>query len=179
MTEGADRPTITPEMKVATLLQAYPELEEKLIEIAPTFTKLRNPVLKKTVAGLTNLRQAAEVGGVSLGELIATLRTAAGCEEEWSDDEHASSGGGNRPAWLDEANVVETLDAREMIESGGHPLPQVLSAIKQLGPGKIFLLVAPFTPAPMIDRVRNDGNLAWTEQVGPQEFKTYFKRGDV
>ena len=83
-----------------------------------------------------------------------------------------------RPEWLDEANIVETLDAREMIASGGHPLDQVLSGIEQLGTGKIFMLVSPFTPAPMIEKVRNAGNLAWTEQLGPGEFKTYFKRGD-
>jgi hypothetical protein len=65
-----------------------------------------------------------------------------------------------------------------MIASGGHPLDQVLSGIKQLGPGKIFMLVSPFTPTPMIEKVRSAGDLSWTEQVGPGEFKTYFKRGD-
>ena len=83
-----------------------------------------------------------------------------------------------RPDWLDEANIVERLDAREMIASGGHPLDQVLSGIQQLGPGKIYMLVAPFTPAPMIEKVLAAGDLAWSEQVGPAEFKTYFKRGD-
>ncbi len=83
-----------------------------------------------------------------------------------------------RPDWLDEANIVERLDAREMIASGEHPLDQVLAGIQQLEPGKIFVLVSPFTPKPMIEKVRASGDLAWSEQVGPGEFKTYYKRGD-
>lgn len=82
-----------------------------------------------------------------------------------------------RPDWVTEQDVVGTLDAREMIAAGGHPLPQVLSAIEQLEPGKIFMVIAPFTPTPMIDKVRNAGDMSWTEQVGPAEFRTYFKRG--
>ncbi len=83
-----------------------------------------------------------------------------------------------RPDWLDEANITERLDAREMIASGGHPLDQVLAGIQQLEPGNIFMLVSPFTPKPMIEKVRAAGDLAWSEQVGPGEFKTYYKRGD-
>ncbi|MHC4830644.1 MAG: DUF1858 domain-containing protein [Planctomycetota bacterium] len=41
---------ITPETKVAQLLQHYPELEETLIAMAPAFKKLRNPVLRRSVA---------------------------------------------------------------------------------------------------------------------------------
>lgn len=83
-----------------------------------------------------------------------------------------------RPDWLDEANIVETLDARELIASGGHPLDEVLAGIQQLEPGKIFVLISPFAPTPMIEKVRAAGDLAWSEQAGPGEFKTYYKRGD-
>ena len=57
-----DRPLITPETKVGALLDAYPELEAVLIELAPPFRKLKNPVLRRTVARLTSLAQAAKVG---------------------------------------------------------------------------------------------------------------------
>ena len=47
--------------KVAALLDAYPELEGVLIGIAPPFKKLRNPVLRRSVAKVASLRQAAAV----------------------------------------------------------------------------------------------------------------------
>ena len=45
--------------KIATLLKVYPELEERLIELVPAFDKLRNPILRRTIAKVTSLQQAA------------------------------------------------------------------------------------------------------------------------
>jgi hypothetical protein len=55
---------ITPETKIAALLEAYPELEPVLIATAPAFNKLSNPVLRRTIARVTSLRRAAEVAGL-------------------------------------------------------------------------------------------------------------------
>lgn len=35
--------------KLSEVLQTYPELEEQLINIAPPFKNLKNPVLRRTV----------------------------------------------------------------------------------------------------------------------------------
>ncbi len=50
---------ITPQTKVKELLDAYPELEPVLIDMAPAFKKLRNPVLRRTIARVTSIKQAA------------------------------------------------------------------------------------------------------------------------
>jgi len=176
MADGSKRPAITPDLKVSELLDAYPELEEVLIEIAPAFKKLRNPVLRRTVAKLTSIRQAAQVGGVSLGEIVAKLRSAAGCEEEWIDEEDAPPGVSQRPEWVDSGELVEIFDAVEMIEAGGHPLPETMSALRKLKPGQIYAIVTPFVPAPMIDKVREQGYLTWIERLGAGKFKSYFMR---
>lgn len=55
---------ITPKTKVFELLLAYPELEALLIEMAPVFKKLQNPVLRRTIARVTTLQQAAQVGEI-------------------------------------------------------------------------------------------------------------------
>ena len=41
---------IGPETTIGALLEAYPELEGILVEMAPAFAKLRNPVVRRTVA---------------------------------------------------------------------------------------------------------------------------------
>jgi hypothetical protein len=169
------RPDITPDMKVGVLLDAYPELTDVLIGIAPAFKKLRNPVLRRTVAKLTSLRQAAQVGGVSLGEMIGKLRTAAGIQEEWQGEETTSADTA-RPDWFDPAKIVDTFDATELIEGGGHPLPEVMSTLRGLEAEQIYAIVTPFTPAPMIDKAGEAGYRAWCEQTGTEEFKTYFSR---
>jgi uncharacterized protein (DUF2249 family) len=177
MTGDGTRPAITPDLKIGALLDAYPELEQVLVEMAPEFKKLRNPVLRRTVAKLASLRQAARVGGVSLGEMIGRLRRAAGIEEAWTSEETVGADKSGRPGWLDENRLVETFDAREMIETGGHPLPVVMDAIGKLEPGQIYAIVTPFEPAPMIDKVREEGYLAWCERVEAEKYRTYFGRG--
>ncbi len=176
MAGSKDRPDITPDLKIGALLDAYPDLENVLIGIAPAFKKLRNPVLRRTVARLTTLRQAAQVGGVSLGETIRTLRSAAGIAQEWNDEEPVVSDKPPRPEWLDDGTLIETFDAREMIEGGGHPLPVAMAAVHKLEPGQIYAIVTPFTPAPMIDMVRKEGYETWTVQEGAEKFITYFRR---
>ena len=68
---------ITPETKVGELLNNYPQLEDTLITIAPVLKKLKNPVLRRTVAKVTSLRQAAKVGNVPLADMINRLRKEA------------------------------------------------------------------------------------------------------
>jgi hypothetical protein len=53
----------------------------------------------------------------------------------------------------------------------------VMGLIRELAPGQALLLVTPFVPAPMIDRITGEGLLAWTSQVGPEEFHTVFALG--
>lgn len=65
---------ITPQTLIGDLLKNYPQLEDTLIEIAPVFRKLKNPILRKTVARVTTLKQAAVVGNVSLSTMINELR---------------------------------------------------------------------------------------------------------
>jgi hypothetical protein len=45
---------ISPKTKIYELLEAYPQLEETLIALAPPFKKLKNPVLRKTIAKITH-----------------------------------------------------------------------------------------------------------------------------
>ena len=59
-------------------MNAYPELEEKLIEMAPVFKKLKNPILRRTIARVTTLQQAAAVGEIPVHKLVNSLRELAG-----------------------------------------------------------------------------------------------------
>jgi hypothetical protein len=65
---------ITPKTKVLQLIEAYPQLEDVLIAYVPAFKKLKNPVLRKTVAKIATLQQAASIGNVQVSDLINHLR---------------------------------------------------------------------------------------------------------
>lgn len=177
MDDSGARPAITPELTVARLLDAYPELEDTLVGIAPAFARLRSPLLRRTVARLTSLRQASAVGGVPLGSMIRTLRAEAGMEEPWMADSAEGTSPASRPEWLVESACVEVFDTRGMIEKGEVPMPRVMAALERLRAGEVYTLVTPFPPAPLIDRMREAGYRVWTEQVAPEECRTCCSRG--
>jgi hypothetical protein len=150
---------ITPETKVGELLEAYPELEETLVGLAPAFSKLKNPILRKTVARVATLAQAARVGGVEVRTLVGTLRTAAGLPGEPTAAEAAAAGDvlDAPPSWHDAARVVATIDADAVLATGEHPLGAVQGAAAALSNGGELLLVASFFPAPLVDAMRKKG----------------------
>jgi hypothetical protein len=164
---------ITPKTKVLQLIEAYPQLEEVLIGLVPAFSKLKNPILRKTVARITNLQQAAQVGDISIDLLINTLRKAIGQDSaEFKKQENQQSAG--TPAWFDASKVFRELDARPMLAAGEHPVAQVLEDLKQMPAGKIYLLIAPFLPAPLIDKASSLGALHFVVKEAGNVYKVYF-----
>jgi hypothetical protein len=75
---AASKIIISPKTKVGDLLEAYPELESVLMSMSPAFEKLKNPVLRKTVARVATLQQVSVVGRVNIEEMIRRLRKEAG-----------------------------------------------------------------------------------------------------
>lgn len=55
------------------LLKEYPFLLDFLVRLSPEFEKLKNPVLRKTIARLATLRQVSEEGKIPLPELMARI----------------------------------------------------------------------------------------------------------
>ncbi|NLC58553.1 MAG: DUF1858 domain-containing protein [Armatimonadetes bacterium] len=169
------RPPITPETKVGELLQHYPVLEAVLLEISPSYQALKNPVLRRTVAKVATLRQVAKVGGVPLGTLVGRLRAAAGQPEEGLASEGEESA--PPPAWADAATAWRTWDARPTIESGGHPMEQVMKDLAALPAGQVYALITPFVPAPLVDLAAKQGFEAYSTHEAPELVRTYFRRG--
>lgn len=170
---------ITPQTKVEELLKVYPQLEEVLICAAPVFKKLRNPILRKTVAKVTSLTQAARVGGIPVVELVRRLRQEIGQPEFADAIQDMASGGGTTepPRWYDESKIQETLDARPMLDSGQQPIGIVLRELDRLEDGQIYELITPFEPAPLIDKAKAKGLSVWVRTVGAGEYRTYFLSG--
>lgn len=166
-----NKTAITPETKVSELLHEYPELEDKFIEILPPFEKLKNPVLRKSIAKVTTLRQASRVGGVSLAELLNRLRIEAG-QNEISFEENRTSQE-TKPDWVIDENIKITYDARIDLENGMHPLAKVSKEILTLSESDIFLLITPFLPGPLIDIVRDKGFRVFSQNTGEDEIYTY------
>ncbi|MFC2085268.1 DUF1858 domain-containing protein [Bacteroidota bacterium] len=168
---------ITPDITVAELLNEYPQLENKLIEIAPVFSKLKNPVLRKTIAKVTSLKQASIVGGVKIGDLVNTLRKEVGQNEEMME-QYSNLTSSGKPDWLDKSKIKIEYDASVDLNNGIHPVAKVTKEISVLNNDEIYVVYTPFVPAPLIEIIRSKGFDTFTEEVNPSYFATYINRSD-
>lgn len=170
---------ITASTRVGPLLDRYPQLEEVLIAVAPPFKKLRNPILRKSVAKVVSLRQAAAVGRVPIGDLVNRLRAAVG------QDPIATEAGGDadsyfpsRPDWFDPTRIVASIDERRDTDEDKMPLGRVLQKAAVLQPDEIVELITSHLPAPGIDIMKDKGFLVWSEQESPDLIRTYVAKGE-
>jgi hypothetical protein len=149
---------IGPETTVGALLEAYPEVESVLVEMAPAFAKLRNPVVRRTVAKVATLEQAAKIGGIGLQALILRLRNVTGqSAPELPLLQGRQDSGGDDATWLTACRVVEEIDADAMLERGVHPIGRVREAVGALGEGEVVVLRSSFRPVPLIETLRRAG----------------------
>jgi uncharacterized protein (DUF2249 family) len=166
---------ITPETKVGELLERYPHLEEVLINLSPTYKALKNPVLRRTVAKVATLHQVSKVGNIPIGRLVESLRSAAGQGGGPILDDPTLDEDATLPAWVKSEAVARSLDAREMIQAGSHPMPQVMRDLGALNQGEWYELVTPFVPAPLIELAAQKGFEAWSSREGDETVRTWFR----
>ncbi len=154
------------------LIETYPQLEDILIGYVPAFKKLKNPVLRKTVARIATLQQAANVGNVNISDLINVLRKAVG--QELLAEMQYSQYNSIKPHWFDENQIKQVFDVREMLSSGAHPVNQVMADLRNFPEKSIYKLVAPFLPAPLIDKASSMEYQHWIVKESDELFIVYF-----
>ena len=164
---------INPSVTVHELLEAYPELEEVLIDIAPPFKKLKNPFLRRSVAKVATLKHIASVGGIPLDELITQIREAVGqpvISESYEDQDYF----GEQPDWFSPDKVALSIDEDKVEDKDKMTLVIILKEAKNIKKGEIIELVTSFLPAPGIDILKSKGYSVWTRKESDDLIRSYF-----
>jgi hypothetical protein len=170
-------PAITPETKVGDLLDAFPEAEEALIAIAPKFKALKNPVLRRTVAKVATLEQAARVADMPVNQLVRSLREALGQETGGFDAEgDTSTGDGEAPSWIADGAKRE-FDADAMLAKGETPVGKVSASLAGLAEGEAILIRSTFQVAPLIDALRGKGHEVFSRKIGDDAWEAWVRKG--
>jgi hypothetical protein len=163
---------ITPKTKILQLIEAYPQLEDILVQYTPAFKKLKNPALRKTVAKIATLQQAAAIGNVKVEDLINHLRKEVGQNLFAGDSSNIYIT--QKPNWFAEKLIEKEIDIKEMLEGGEQPVNQVIADLNKMSRGKIYKLVAPFLPAPLIDKASSLKLKHWIHKIDDEIFYIYF-----
>jgi TusA-related sulfurtransferase len=170
---------ILPSTKVAALLDQYPQVEDLLIGLAPPFQKLKNPLLRKTVARVASLQQVAAVGHLSVRELVNRLRAAVGQRNLTSEEATGETDPYlvPRPEWFDAARVVASIEEKTS-DPDKMPVVSILQRAAAMQPGEILELVTTFLPAPGIDILKKKNLLVWSMEDESKLVRTYVSKPD-
>lgn len=163
------------ETKVYDLLKNYPELEAYLITLSPRYKKLKNPILRRTIARVAVLRQAAYLGGFQPEEFVNLLRKKAGLEplEGLTQEEEISA---QKPEWANKEPKFE-INAKELLDEGKNPLKEINSKIKKLSADEVILLKADFIPSPLIDEMKKkDLDVVTVQSLEQGWYETYVRK---
>lgn len=73
-------------------------------------------------------------------------------------------------------NKFKRFDVREIIQSGLEPFPEIRQRVDALKPGNGLIIVAPFLPSPLIEKLSSEGFLSKVERGQGADWVIYFWR---
>ncbi len=160
---------------VAELLNEYEGMKDILIEINPKFKKLNNPVLRRTLAKVATVKQAAIVGGMKPTELLNKLRQKVGQKPLDVDKS------------MDKLDIVldddialippkETIDADKLLSEDKNPLAIVFNKLKSYNSGEVIKIISDFKPEPLIEEFIKKGHKVFCKELSETEFETYVQK---
>jgi hypothetical protein len=74
------------------------------------------------------------------------------------------------------ANRFKRFDVREMISNGVEPFPFIRERVQALLPDQGLIVVAPFLPSPLIEKLGSEGFASKLERGSGADWLVYFWR---
>lgn len=170
---------ITKDMKIAHVLNNYPNTLDVFIKMSPHFSKLKNKVLRKALAGRVTVEQAALIAGVDLHSLLFELNKSINKSIEsimtLNEEKKNKTTVNQKPELIDKISPdkIRQLDVRPIIESGKDPFKDIMASVKELKEDEILLLINSFEPIPLYSVLGKKGFEHWTEKES-DTFRVYF-----
>ncbi len=161
---------------IADLLNNYEGMKDTLISINPKFKKLNNPVLRRTLAKVATVKQAAIVGGMEPLELLNRLRESVGEAPINSDGSILVQDSlKEEPSWIKKEPKI-TLDANTLLDENKNPLAEANRALKGLKEDESIVINSDFRPEPLIEALEKTRYSIYCKEIGDSQFLTYIKK---
>lgn len=167
--------------RVARVLEGDEGLVDVFAAASPHFERLRNPALRRVMARLVTVEQAARIAGVPVESLLARLNAGTAVPPA---DASAPGDPGDAPVPADGGlpsalaaiprERITDLDVRDALRRGEEPFSRIMAARQALPEGHVLRLRALFEPVPLYAVMARHGFLHWTEQLGPDDWRVWF-----
>jgi len=177
MTNPRSDTPITASDRMSDVLARDESLIAVLERHAPHFSKLRNRSLRRVMARLVTVEQAARTAKVPVQELVRDLNHALGIEPTPPADPSpaVSVEDGVARAHPAHARVVE-LDVRDDLRSGREPFSRIMSSVAALGDADVLHVRAIFEPVPLCAVLAKRGFAHEAKSHAPDDWSVWFWR---
>lgn len=168
--------TIDRETKIAKILKTNPMALEAIVSISPKFEKLRNPVLRKVIAGRTSIAMASKLGGCGVDDFFTKLAPLGFIIDRGGPVRNDEPEEKPVPDFLKNRvpESITEIDVRPVIESGKDPLSLILQKVKSLEPGSVLKIINSFDPAPLRHLLGKQGYESFTTHLNDSLVHTFF-----
>lgn len=148
--------TVTPATRIAAVLKEYPQALEAIISVNPAFEKLRNPLLRKLLAGRVSIRDASRIGKCSVDDFYFALLPLGIPLGDFSAQENKSEK--TAEIFTDEQRRLATpLDVRADLAAHKDPLEKIMHTLRKAKPGEVIALINDFEPVPLLRLLEKKG----------------------
>lgn len=181
-TRATARPILATD-RVSEVLARDESLVDVFVRLAPHFAKLRNRMMRRVMARLVTVEQAAQTAGIPVAELLRELNGALGLGDAALDapdsdtrrHSTAAAPASEALAHPPHAPVVE-LDVRDDLRSGREPFSRIMTAVGSLRDGEVLELRTTFEPVPLLAVLAKRGFAHETGQHAPDDWAVWFWR---
>ena len=181
MTTARSGAPVAPTDRVSDVLARDVTLVEVFVRHAPHFEKLRHAGMRRVMARLVTIEQAARMANVPVNRLVRDLNDALHIETSVeagpiSDDAVVqwAPGTRHRPASLIEVE----LDLREDMRAGREPFSRIMAAVAALGPSEVLRLRTIFEPVPLFAALAKRGFDHEVARHAADDWSVWFWRGE-
>jgi hypothetical protein len=149
--------------RLLAIFEEYPALEEKVMQMAPIFRNLTNPVLRKTVGKLASVEKVAKIGKLDPTSFLNALRQEAGLPTIDEYMEETVEIPGDAPDWIS-GQPLHLIDGTAMLAEGTHPIGLITAQMQEAASGKFILLQTNFPPLPLIEAMEKQDYLVFHKE---------------
>jgi uncharacterized protein (DUF2249 family) len=166
--------TINANTKIAAILKGHPDALEAIVAISPKFEKLRNPMLRKLMAGRASIAMASKIAGCNVSAFFEKLKplgfdidesTMIATEEKKKIPDFMRD--------LQKEQLV-VLDVRPIIGSGKDPLNIITEKVKGIQIGQVLKIINSFEPVPLMLLLEKQGFAVYADLIDDNLVETYF-----
>lgn len=166
--------------RVAKVLAQDERLLEVFVAASPAFEKLRNAAMRKTMAKLVTVEQAARIAGVDAADLVDRLnRALVGAAPVHGDEPRGEPVVVELPPIPEALRAVPAdrivdVDVRDDLRAGKEPFHKILGAARALAPEHVLRVRAIFEPAPLYAVLAKHGLGHATERLAEDDWRVWF-----